>query len=118
MNGNGWADIGYNFLVGGDGNVYEGRGWGRQGAHAPRFNNQSIGIGMIGLFTNNLPVPAALNAVRSFIACAQQLGHIRPVYQIIGHRQASATECPGNSLFREIQRWPRFSQNPRPLSRV
>ncbi|XP_035785870.1 peptidoglycan-recognition protein LE-like isoform X4 [Anopheles albimanus] len=29
----GFADIGYNFLVGGDGQVYEGRGWNKQGAH-------------------------------------------------------------------------------------
>lgn len=28
-----WDDIGYNFLVGGDGSVYEGRGWDKQGAH-------------------------------------------------------------------------------------
>ncbi len=28
-----YCDIGYNFLIGGDGNVYEGRGWDRQGSH-------------------------------------------------------------------------------------
>jgi N-acetylmuramoyl-L-alanine amidase len=28
-----WSDIGYNFLVGGDGNVYDGRGWDQEGAH-------------------------------------------------------------------------------------
>lgn len=33
MNSRNWDDIGYNFLVGGDGNVYEGRGWLKQGAH-------------------------------------------------------------------------------------
>ncbi|KAG4074759.1 hypothetical protein HA402_006398 [Bradysia odoriphaga] len=31
-------DIGYNFLVGGDGSVYEGRGWNKQGAHKISFN--------------------------------------------------------------------------------
>jgi peptidoglycan recognition protein len=31
----GWSDIGYNFIVGEDGNVYEGRGWTKVGAHAP-----------------------------------------------------------------------------------
>lgn len=30
MNTNGWADIGYNFCIGDPGQVYEGRGYGRQ----------------------------------------------------------------------------------------
>jgi N-acetylmuramoyl-L-alanine amidase len=38
-----WDDIGYNFIVGEDGNVYEGRGWGIVGAHAPGFNSYSLG---------------------------------------------------------------------------
>lgn len=28
-----WDDIGYNWLVGGDGAVYEGRGWDKLGSH-------------------------------------------------------------------------------------
>ena len=28
-----WWDIGYNFLIGEDGNIYEGRGFDAQGAH-------------------------------------------------------------------------------------
>lgn len=43
-----WWDIGYNFAVGGDGKVYEGRGWSTVGAHAPGYNNISIGICLIG----------------------------------------------------------------------
>lgn len=33
MDGINWADIGFNFLVGGDGRVYEGRGWQMEGVH-------------------------------------------------------------------------------------
>lgn len=33
MESKNWDDIGYNFMVGGDGDVYEGRGWDKQGAH-------------------------------------------------------------------------------------
>lgn len=33
MESRNWDDIGYNFMVGGDGDVYEGRGWDKQGAH-------------------------------------------------------------------------------------
>ena len=51
IDSNGWNDIGYNFLVGEDGNVYEGRGWNIVGAHAPTYNFNSIGICVIGDFT-------------------------------------------------------------------
>lgn len=59
IDNNRWADIGYNFCVGGDGQVYEGRGWNRQGAHASGFNDRSVGICFIGTFTNSLPTAAA-----------------------------------------------------------
>jgi len=55
----GWDDIGYNFLVGGDGNVYEGRGWDNQGAHVKGQNRASYGGAFIGDFTNELPTAEA-----------------------------------------------------------
>lgn len=88
MNNNRWSDIGYNFCVGGTGIVYEGRGWGRQGAHAPGFNNQSMGICIIGTFTNALPTNHALSNAQALIACGVRLGHISGSYHLIGHRQA------------------------------
>jgi hypothetical protein len=51
IDGRGWNDIGYNFLVGEDGNVYEGRGWEAVGAHAPTYNTRSIGVCILGDFT-------------------------------------------------------------------
>lgn len=46
-----FGDIGYNFLIGGDGNVYEGLGWNRQGEHTKGYNKRSICIAFIGTFT-------------------------------------------------------------------
>jgi hypothetical protein len=43
-----WADIAYSFLVAPDGTIYEGRGWGKQGAHAKGYNSSSVGIAYIG----------------------------------------------------------------------
>lgn len=50
MNEKNWGDIGYNFVVGEDGNIYEGRGWSKHGAHSVSYNSKSIGICLIGNF--------------------------------------------------------------------
>lgn len=48
----GWNDIGYSFAIGGDGRIYHGRGYNVIGAHAPRYNDKSIGICLIGDWTS------------------------------------------------------------------
>ncbi|XP_044250516.1 peptidoglycan-recognition protein SB2 isoform X2 [Drosophila takahashii] len=52
-----FRDIGYNFLIGGDGRIYEGLGFGVRGEHAPNYNSQSIGIAFIGNFQNAASCP-------------------------------------------------------------
>ncbi|KAL8184655.1 UNVERIFIED_CONTAM: hypothetical protein K2H54_023160 [Gekko kuhli] len=47
----GWCDIAYSFLIGEDGYVYEGRGWRAEGAHTLGYNDLSLGVAFIGLFT-------------------------------------------------------------------
>jgi hypothetical protein len=47
MDGNGWADIGYNFLLCNDNDdqqqIYRGRGWTYNGAHCIGYNFRSLG---------------------------------------------------------------------------
>jgi N-acetylmuramoyl-L-alanine amidase len=43
-----YSDIAYNFLVGGNGETYEGCGWDTQGSFAKVFNIRSLGIAFIG----------------------------------------------------------------------
>lgn len=38
MDSKGWDDINSNFFIGGDGAIYEGRGWDKQGAHSKGQN--------------------------------------------------------------------------------
>ncbi|XP_063910881.1 peptidoglycan-recognition protein SB1-like [Zophobas morio] len=109
-----WDDIGYNFLIGGDGNVYEGRGWGRFGSHARRFNGKSIGIALIGAFTNTTPSQTQLNALKDLLACGTEKNYIRSNYHMIGHRQEKDTSCPGDRLYNEISTWPHFDSSIRP----
>ncbi|XP_071581463.1 peptidoglycan recognition protein 3-like [Temnothorax nylanderi] len=110
-----WCDIGYSFLIGEDGNIYEGRGWDYVGAHAPGYNTQSIGMCVIGNFTGRLPNAAALKALDELIACGVSLGKIKVNYNVIGHRQAKATECPGTSFFyKYVKNLPGWTEHPKP----
>ncbi|XP_058444765.1 peptidoglycan recognition protein 1-like [Malaya genurostris] len=111
IDSNGWSDIGYNWCVGENGAAYEGRGWGRQGAHAPKYNDRSVGICMLGSFMDVVPNVAARRAAQSLIQCGISLGHIDSSYWLIGHRQVKDTDCPGNALFKEIHSWSRFKSN-------
>lgn len=44
----GWNDLGYSFAIGGNGLIYHGRGFNVIGAHAPKYNDKSVGICLIG----------------------------------------------------------------------
>nr|AGU68335.1 peptidoglycan recognition protein 1a [Sinohyriopsis cumingii] len=107
----GWDDIGYNFLIGGDGRVYEARGWDRVGAHTRGWNDVAVAFSVMGDYTNKLPNSAALTAVHNIIDCGILKGKITPDYKMYGHRNAGTTECPGQQLYDLIRRWPHFDPN-------
>ena len=66
----GWCDIGYNFLIGGDGAVYEGVGWNNVGTHTVGYNDRAVAYSMIGNF-EDFPVPQVmLDTAAGLIGCA------------------------------------------------
>ncbi|XP_023178745.2 peptidoglycan-recognition protein LC isoform X5 [Drosophila hydei] len=111
MDGWNWDHIGYNFLIGGDGLVYEGRGWDYQGAHTLGYNHGSIGISFIGTFIKIRPTDAQLHACQLLLAEGVRLKKLAPDYSLYGHRQLSATESPGEILYSIIQTWPHWTKN-------
>lgn len=104
----GWYDIGYNYLVGEDGRVYEGRGWNREGAHTKGFNRDAVAISVMGDFTSREPNEKALKAVKDLISCAIENNIITENYRLYGHRDVRDTACPGNSFYKLIQTWPHY----------
>ncbi|XP_013189387.1 peptidoglycan-recognition protein SA isoform X2 [Amyelois transitella] len=103
-----WDDIGYNFLVGGDGSAYFGRGWDIQGAHTLGYNKYSIAIAFIGTFNNEPPPEKQLDACKKLIKLGVQLGKLSKDYKLFAHRQLSSTLSPGAKLFEIIKTWPHF----------
>ncbi|XP_023178465.1 peptidoglycan-recognition protein LB isoform X2 [Drosophila hydei] len=106
----GWNDIGYSFGIGGDGLIYTGRGFNVVGAHAPKYNDKSVGIVLIGDWRTELPPTIMLRAAQDLIAFGVAQGYIDPSYKLLGHRQVRDTECPGGRLYQEISTWPHFTQ--------
>ena len=103
----GWGDIGYNFLVDWQGNVYEGRFGGAKvvGGHALQYNYGSLGIALLGDFTSVNPPDVMLGAlIRAIEDRAPQVDvttsadfvDLRQVPNLCGHGDVMATSCPGD----------------------
>lgn len=103
-----WSDIGYNFLIGGDGSIFEGRGWNVIGAHTRGYNMISLGICFIGTFILNSPSQNALANAKSLIEYGVSIGAVSEDYSVLGHCQCIGTESPGEALFNEIKTWKNF----------
>ncbi|MEL6143381.1 MAG: N-acetylmuramoyl-L-alanine amidase, partial [Bacteroidota bacterium] len=111
VNGNGWDDIGYNFLVDPLGNIYEGRGNNIRGAHFCGNNTGTLGHCLLGNFTDQPPESAALASLSQLLAWRACLGDIDPLgtslhaasqanlFNITAHREGCSTACPGDSFF-------------------
>jgi hypothetical protein len=130
-NGNGWNDVGYNFLVDRFGTIYEGRAGGVKkavaGVHAAGFSSQTTGIASIGTHISNPISQPAEGAVASLIAWKLALhgtkakgktrlvstggagnrygfGRRVRVRRVFGHRRVNVTECPGDELKARLKR--------------
>ncbi|XP_061190662.1 peptidoglycan recognition protein 1-like [Saccostrea echinata] len=108
MDTHGWPDIGYSFIVGEDGNIYEGRGWNEIGAHTYGHNYDGLGFCVMGDFTSHVPNDLAINALKSLIACGVNSGRITQNYVLKGHRDVGQTSCPGDKFYALIQTWPHY----------
>ncbi|CAF4139391.1 unnamed protein product, partial [Rotaria sordida] len=109
QNSQDWVDIGYHFLVGENGKVYEGRGWDRQAAYSPGWNNDAYGICFIGNFNTSSPNEKALKAAHSWIKCGIERRYVTKDFYVITHRQSQRpgyTTCPGDTLFNVVRSWP------------
>lgn len=97
VNSRGWQDIGYNFVIERDGKVVAGRSLSIKGAHCIEYNHCGIGICMIGNMDKRLPTDAQYSALIDLHAKLCKQYNI-PVKNILGHREASPTACPGKNV--------------------
>lgn len=109
----GYNDIAYNFLVGSDGKVYEGRGFDVEGEHTIGYNNNSIGLAFIGEFEYKIPTQRLFDTAKSFLNSAVQLGKLANDYKLIAEKQLTYnTNSPGKNVIGVIETWPHWVGSP------
>lgn len=90
-----WADIGYHFLIGKTGKIYEGRLLHYYGAHVKNNNTANIGIAMLGDFNSDKLNKAQEKSLKILIEALQEKYNI-PEEKLFAHRELSNTSCPGD----------------------
>lgn len=122
----GWGDIGYNYLVGQRGQIYEGRAGGdyNVAAHALWNNKSSVGVSVMGNFMVDSVIVEQEESVKGIIEYLSKkygidihrssTGHkecrkdsciiddfVTP--NLAGHRDIGFTSCPGDNLFSIVE---------------
>lgn len=113
---NGWSDIGYNYLIAPDGVIYAGRDPGNLvhedevlGAHFCASNTGTMGICLLGTFTETEPTAEAMASLNHLLAWKMAKDSLYPLGVnphplnpqlgiIAAHRHGCATVCPGDAF--------------------
>ncbi|MFZ2969698.1 MAG: N-acetylmuramoyl-L-alanine amidase [Minisyncoccia bacterium] len=121
----GFGDIGYNYLIDPNGNIYEGRsgGNGSVGGHVTGFNEGSVGISILGRYQDYIdtkgnaisshPVTMAIrNSLENLIGWLASSNSVdlnkfsdfkgKMIDGLVGHKDLSATICPGAELYKQL----------------
>lgn len=111
MDRQGWSDIAYSFLLDPDGNIFEGRGAGMAGGHTRGRNTISHGICVMGHYDRQTPESGLPLRLAELVRHGAEKGWWLP-YFTGGHRDVSATSCPGSRLYPLIGQINEAVQNP------
>ena len=101
MDGRGFADVAYHYLIDSEGTIYEGREINIRGAHVQGFNTGSVGIVLLGNFNDEVPTESQVESLQKLV------DYLRYTYEIrylAGHKDypnqsPDGTECPGDNLY-------------------
>jgi hypothetical protein len=98
-----WPGIGYHFLVGADGTIFQTNELETVSHHAASANPYGVGICFLGNFTEEVPPPLQVNAGAHLVAWLLDLLHL-DLSVVKGHKEFMQTACPGKTWLEE-QTW-------------
>lgn len=105
VQGNGWNDIGYHFVIDLDGTVEVGRPVAQQGAHCTNHNKTTIGICYVGGCAADGKTPkdtrteAQKKSLRELVAVLRSC--FPTITKVSGHRDYANKACPSFDVHAE-----------------
>lgn len=98
--------IPYNFLIGGDGKTYEGRGWRAQhGFPDLPGKNDTIVVGIIGTYNNIRPDDVLYAETKALITESIRRFSLSPAYRVYGVVNGSLSKDDAADLYSELKQW-------------
>lgn len=104
-------DIYCNFFIGGDGLIFEGRGWTVRGEHTKGktvSHNDAVCVSFIGDFRKHPPKQSNIDALFKLLAHGVAINMLDPNYVINAQRDFHSSESPGDAFYIIIRGWTRF----------
>uniref|UniRef100_A0A182N1R8 Peptidoglycan recognition protein family domain-containing protein n=1 Tax=Anopheles dirus TaxID=7168 RepID=A0A182N1R8_9DIPT len=99
-------DIPSNFYLGGDGNVYVGRGWDIANA----YHNRTLSVCFMGDFERYAPQESQMSAMQHLLTYGVVQRKLANDYKLVARRQTKpTTTSPGDSLYARLVRLPRWN---------
>lgn len=105
-----WTENGthipYNFLIGGDGKTYEGRGWKSQhGFHNLPGLNDTIVVGVIGTYNDRRPDNVIYDETKALLTESIRRFSLSPNYRLYGVIVSSMPNNDAAALYEEVKKW-------------
>ena len=104
VQGNGWKDIGYHYVIYIDGSVHGGRPIAQVGAHTSGHNKDSIGICYVGGVDKNGKAKDTLNDMQE-LTLVNIIDALRKKYGVLslhGHNEFAAKACPSFKVYEKF----------------
>lgn len=98
-----WADIPYHFIIGPDGEIFEGRDPLTEGESNTDYDTAGhLQINLLGDFSEQDPTKEQWESLVALVAWASTRFEI-PTATIKAHRDFAPTACPGDRLYRDVK---------------
>ncbi|KAL7734042.1 hypothetical protein ACLKA6_011727 [Drosophila palustris] len=102
------GELPYNFLMAGDCEAYEARGWRYVSSYGRLPQESSLVLAFVGDFSVRLPSSCQLEMAEALLRESQRRKKLQPGYQLYALRNVSRGERDADALQHQLRHWPAY----------